>query len=233
MAWTAGGSALTDHTTFVRVLNEGSINYRGRNVDIPGRYGEYSNADKFYSGSDVLLEIGLPHDTAHSSLSTLHSLFASTGSTHVTLKRTNHAAGTVEAEVELVSTPRQTQDRFTYVFPLRRVEGVWEDTSVTTASGTAPSITTSGDQVIGDPVITFSAPGTAILVTDWGTANMEYSGTGTAIVDCGARTIVKGGASQDANFTIDQPWWFRFAPDTTVDLTATVSITVDYQNKWA
>lgn len=232
MSWTADGSALSDHTTFIRVLNEGARQSRQGNYDIPYRYGEFSDPDKYYTGSDVLLEVGLIHDSAHEHLSELQKIFGKTSS-HVVLQRTDHSAGTVRADVELLSDPRTTQNRFVYVFPLRRPDGVWEDASVTTASGTAPSITTSGDQPIGDPVITFSAPGTATLVTDWGTAVMGWAGTGTAIVDCGARTVIKGGAHQDANFTIDQPWWFRFAPDTTVNLTSSVSVTVDYRNKWA
>jgi hypothetical protein len=232
MSWTADGSALADHTTFIRVLNEGSTDRAGDNWVIPYRYGEYSNPDKFYTGSDLLVEMGIIHDSAHTHLAALNGIFGKTTS-HVTLKRTDHPAGTVQADVELTAAPRQSQDRFTYVFQLRRVDGVWEDASVTTASGTAPSITTQGDQPIGDPVITFSAPGTATLVTGWGTCVMGWAGTGTAIVDCGARTIVKGGAAQDANFTVSQPWWFRFAAKTTVNLTSTVSVTVDYRNKHA
>lgn len=229
MSWTADGSALSDHTTFVRVLDEANFAIRGGNYDIPGRFGVYRPTRKYLSGSDVLLEVGLKHTDAHDHLSSLVGMFDGL----TTLQRTDHPAGTVQADVEWAGAPRQTQNRFTYALPFYRVDGAWEDASVATASGTAPSITTTGDLPIGDMVITFSAPGTATLVdSEWGTATMEYSGTGTAIVDVGARTIVKGGANQDANFTAT-PWWFRFAPNTTVDLTSTVSLTVDYRNKWA
>lgn len=230
MSWTADGSALSDHTTFIRVLNEGARVVRGRNFDIPGRYGEHHVLEKFYSGSDVLLEVGLKHDSAHSHLSSLMGIF---GNGQTTLQRTDHPAGTVRADVELDDSPRQTQNRFTYVFPLRRADGVWEDASASQASGTAPSITTGGDAVIGDPIVTFSGPGTAVLVNDWGTANLEWAGTGTAVVDSGARTVMQGGSAVDGDWVADKKWWFRFQPDTTVDLTATVSLTVDWRNKHA
>lgn len=228
MSWTADGSALSDHTTFVRVVNEGAYTPVGGNYTIPGRYGNYRPTRKYYGQTDLLLEVGLKHDSAHSHLSSLREMFDG----YPLLARIDHPAGTVQTYVELDGGFRQTQDRFTFIIPLVRPSGVWEDASVTTASGTAPAITTSGDSPIGDMVVTFSAPGTAIYVDpDWGTATMEYSGTGTAVVDCGSRTVLKAGVSQDANFTVD-PWWVRFTPNTTVDLTSTVSVTVDYRNKW-
>lgn len=236
MAWTADGSALSDHTTFVRVLNEAATaQLRGRrNPQIPYAYGEYSVADKYYTGTTIQLEVGLIHTTADTHLSELQSMFGKTTG-YVTLQRTDHPAGTVQADVQLAQLPRQTQDRFTYLFSLRNPDGFWEDATVTSVGpGTAPSITTGGNRPIGDPVITFAGPGTAILVTAWGTANMEWNGTGTAIVDCAIpRSVTKAGAAQDNNFVINQPWWFKFAHDTTVDLTSTVDITVDYRNKHA
>jgi hypothetical protein len=229
MSWTAAGSALTDHARFIRVLNEATMEPRGGNLVIPGRYGEYAPLQKFYSGSDVILEFGLVIDNAHSHLASLMGIF----SKPVVLSRTDHPAGTVQATVNLDGGIRQTQDRFTFAFPLRRHEGAWEDAAVSTATGTSPTIATGGDQVIGDPVVTFSAPGTATLVTDFGTAVAEWAGTGTAIMDSGARTIVKGGVAQDALFEINSKYWFRFQPDTTVNLTSSVSLTVDWRNKHA
>lgn len=233
MAVTANGSALADHTTFVRFLEDGTLGqFQGANFPISYMYGEKAVADKFYRGADLLMEVGLIDDgNARGHLSAIQGMFGNTGS-FTTITRDDHHAGTVQADVELVGAPRTSQDRFTYIFQLRAVDGVWEDSVVTTVSGTAPTIVTSGDRPIGDPTITFSAPGTATLVTDWGTSNMGWEGTGTAIVRCGPRTVRKAGVLQDSLFTIDQPWWFRFAPNTTVNLTSTVSVTVDYKNKW-
>lgn len=235
MAWTADGSALADHTDFVRVVNEGGIGKRGRNRVIPGRFGLYSDPEKYWGESEILLEVGITHsdDDAVTHLFEVQKMLGASSGL-VTLKRTDHSAGTVEADVELLSNPRPTQNRFTYLFPLRNPSGFWQDTAVTTVSGASPTINTAGNRPIGDSVITFSGPGTATLINAWGTCAMEYSGTGTAIVDNGARTVTKAGGAQDANFTVDQKWWF-WLPEATsgVGLTATVSITVDFQNKHA
>lgn len=231
MSWTADGSALSDHTSMVRVLNEGSKEVKGTNLDIAGAYGEY-RTPKWYSGSDVILEFTLLDDasTPHSHMASVLGMFNGV----TVLQRTNHPAGTVRADVELTGGPRQTQNHLTYALPLRRHDGVWEDTAVTTPSaGTAPSITTLGDSEIGDPVITFAGPGTAILVNAKGTSTAEWSGTGTAIMDNSLpRSVTQGGSAVDYDFDVT-PGWFSFDPNTTVDLTATVSLTVDYRNKHA
>lgn len=235
MAWTADGSALTDHATFVRQLNVGASSKRNTNVPFPYQHGEHSTPDKFYDAADVLLEMRIIESDGdpYLHLSQLQKLFGKTTG-YTTLTQTGHVTGgTVSADVELLSDPRPTQDRFTYVFPLRNPRGFWYGPTVT-ASGTAPSITTAGDRPIDDMVITFSAPGTAIHVhTAYGTSTIGWAGTGTAIVDVGAKTVTKAGGNQDANLEVSQPWWMRFAEATTVNLTSTVSITVDYRNKYA
>lgn len=232
MAWTAAGSALSDHASFVRVLDEGGPGKRGANFVIPFRHGEYSNPDKDFTGADVLLEVGLKHDDPFTHLSAVQKLL---GNGLVTLTRDDRVnAGTVSADVELLSEPRPSQNRLVYVFPLRNPDGFWYG-PVNTASGTAPSITTGGDRPISDMVITFSAPGT-VTHTDTLTgtsATLGFSGTGTAIVDVGARTIVKAGVAQDAFLTVSKPWWIRFAPATAQTISATASVTVNYRNKWA
>lgn len=229
--WTAAGSALSDHASFVRVLTEGGPGKRGRNYEIAHRHGEYSNTDKYWEGADILLEVGLLQDTPYTHLSAIQGLFAGS----VALVRTDRTAiGTVTADVELLDSPRPTQNRLVYLFPLRNPDGFWYGPTVT-ASGTAPSITTSGDRPIGDMTVTFSAPGTATHADTVSGENavLGYTGTGTAWIDVGARTIMKAGAAQDANLYVSQPWWIRFAPNTTESVTSTVSITVQYQNKWA
>jgi hypothetical protein len=230
--WTAAGSALSDHATFVRVLGEGGPEKRSGNYPVPFRHGEYSNPDKFYTGADVMLEVGLLQDNPYQHLTALQGIF---GAGTVALQRTDRTAiGTVTADVELLDSPRPTQNRLVYLFPLRNPDGFWYGPALT-ASGTAPSIVTLGDRPIGDMILTFSAPGTATHAdTASGTnAVLGYSGTGTAIVDMGARTIVKAGVRQDAFLTVTKPWWLRFAAKTTQSLTATVSVHVSYSNKYA
>lgn len=226
MSWTADGSALSDHTTFQRVLNAGNFEPRGSNFDIPGRYGEY-RTPKRYGGSTILFEVGIIHDSAETHLSALKEMFNG----YTLLARTDHPAGTVQAYVELDSGFRETANRFTYILPLRRPAGMWEDASAHTASGTAPSITTSGDSDVDDMVVTFSAPGTATLVdSELGTATYEWAGSGTAIMDCGARTVMQGGSAVDYDFTVTG-FWPVFRPEDTPSFTATASMTVDWRNK--
>lgn len=234
MAWTADGSALSDHADFVRVLSEGGAAKRGSNLEVPGHHGEWSNFDKPYSGADILLEVGLKKTDTYQHLSAVQGLLGKTTG-FVTLARTDSYRGTVEAEVELLGSPSPSQNRFTYVFQLRNHLGFWQDTSVTTASGTAPSITTTGDRPIDDMVVTFAGPGTAIHVdAGWGTSTLEWQGAGTAIFDMSLpRSVVKGGVNAEGSAVVSSEWWLRFAPATTQDLTATVSLTVDYRNKWA
>lgn len=232
-AWKAAGSALSDHADFVRLLNEGGSGKRGGNPTVPYRHGEFSDGDKWYQPADLLLEVGIKSTSAYTHLSELQKLFNGTNGL-VTLQRVTPYSGTVQAEVEMLGSPSPTQNRFVYVFPLTIPSGFWKDAAVTTQSGTAPAITTSGDRPIDDMVITFSAPGSATHTDENGTTSViAWEGTGTAIVDCGARTVTKAGASQDANLTITQPWWWRFTPGAAQSITSTVSITVDYRNKWA
>jgi hypothetical protein len=82
-------------------------------------------------------------------------------------------------------------------------------------------------------VITFSAPGSATHTANSVASVIAWDGSGTAIVDCGARTVIKGGAAQDANLTITQPWWWRFSPGAAQSISSSVSITVDWRNRWA
>lgn len=234
MSWSADGSALADHTDFVRLLSEGGAGKRGSNLDIAGAHGEWSDYDKPYNGSDLLLEVGLKKTDSRMHLSELQKMFGKTTG-FVTLTRVDSYHGTVNAEVELLNPPQPTQDRFTYMFALRNHQGFWEDAAVTTVSGTAPAITTSGDRPINDMVVTFSGPGTATHIqTGWGTSTLEWAGSGTAVFDMALpRSVTKGGVNAEGSAVVSDEWWLRFAPNTTQNLTSTVSITVDYKNKWS
>jgi len=234
MSWTADGSALADHTTFVRVLNEGGNAKRGINPTVGYRDGEWSTAVKYYGGADILLEVGLIHSDAQTHLSELKKMLGkSTGL--VTLQRTDHAGGTVEAEVELLTAfPTPTQDRFTYLFPLRNPKGFWKDASYSTASGTSFNVTTSGDRPVDDAIITFSAAGSVTRAdAAYGTATIAYGGAGTAVVDCGQRTVTSGGSAVDADLEVSDPFWLRLREDATNAITATASVTIQWKNSWA
>lgn len=230
---TADGSALSDHADFVRVLSEGGSGKRGPSPVIPYRHGELAIGDRWYDSVDLLLEVGVKKTSSYQHLSELQKMLGKPNGL-VTLQRTTDNAGTVEALTYLSGAPSPTQNRFVYVFPLRIPSGSWRDASVSTVSGTSPSVTTLGDRPIDDMVITFSAPGTATHTDENGTtSSIEWAGTGTAVVDCGARTVKKAGANQDANIVIGQPWWWRFTPGAAQSISATASVTVDWRNKWA
>ena len=234
MSWTADGSALSDHTDFVRVINEGGPGKRGANLNVSGANGEWSDYDKPYTGADILLEVGLKHDSTYQHLSELKKLFGKPNG-FVTLQRVDDHRGTIEADVELLNSPQPTQDRFTYLFQLRNPEGFWKDATVTTVSGNPPSITTSGDMPIDDMVVTFSGPGTATHTdSGWGTASLEWEGSGTAIFTMSKpRSVVKGGVNAEGSAIISDEWWWRFTPGEAQSISTSVSITVDYRNKWA
>lgn len=232
-AWSADGSALSDHASFVRVRSEGGAPKRGSNQVVPFRHGRYAEPDKWYDSADLFLEIGLKQDDGYQHLSELQKMLGKTTGL-VTLQRVTPYAGTVEALVEMIGDPSPTQNRFVYLFPLSIPSGFWRASTVSSASGTAPSITTSGDRPIDDMIVTFAAPGTATHTNENGVVSrLVWAGTGTAIFDCGARTIIKAGANQDANGYPTQAWWWRFTPDTTQTVTATASVTVQWRNKWA
>ena len=234
MAWTADGSALLDHATFVRQVNVGASSKRNTNLMFAYMDGEYSPAQKFYTGADVLLEVGVINsdDNTYYHLSQLQKMLGKSSGL-VTLTQTDHvSAGTVSADVELLSDPRPTQDRFTYIFPLRNPEGSWYG-GVNTAFGTTPSITTGGDRPINDMIITFSAAGTASHVHAFGTSSLEWAGSGTAIVDVGAKTVVQGSSYVDADFVPSDPWWWRFAEASSISVSSSVSITVNWRNRFA
>jgi len=109
MSWTADGSALSDHTDAVRLLTEGGNAKRGDNSLVGYRDGEWSTPVKYYQGADVLLECVLKKTDAHTHLSELQKMLGKSAG-RVSLQRDDHPAGTVVAEVELLSPPVPTQD---------------------------------------------------------------------------------------------------------------------------
>ena len=233
MTWTADGSALADHANFVRVLNEGGSGKRGSNPLIPYRHGEWSDGDKWFDSVDLLLEVGVKDTDSFLHLSALQKMLSKPNKL-VTLQRVTANAGTVEALAEMLGNPNPTQNRFVYVFPMRVPSGSWRSSTVSSASGSTPTVVTIGDRPIDDMIVTFSAPGSATHTDENGvTSVIGWQGTGTAVVDCGARTVKKAGANQDANLYISQPWWWRFTPGATQTITSTASITVQWRNKWA
>lgn len=211
---------------------------RGDNIIIPHKHGELSVPDKYFAGSDVMLELFLPSDTNDAGAQALSELAERLSSQSlVTVSQADPHRGNIRARVELMTDPTPTQNEFVYLFGLRNPSGFWEDVTASTASGNPPAITTSGDRPIQDMVITFSGPGFLQHTDPLGqVSRIEVeagAGAGTYVLDVGAGTIVKGSTPQDEFFVHTQPWVMKFQPDSAQSLTSDVSVTVDYRNKWS
>ena len=233
---TIDGITGVDWSRFIKWTG-GSL--RGSNPIIGYRDGEYSDFDKWWSGADVLLEVGLKATadaTAAQALSDIQELFGSFGAK--TVQYADPALGNLRALTELLTEPTATQNRFVYLFPLRNPKGVWEDVSASNAaSANPPVVTTLGDRPIDDMVLTAAGPGFLEHTDSQGRTSRVTidagAGAGIYIVDCGARTVKKAGADQDAFLTVDQPWWMRFEPNLAQSFTSDVAWEVDWRNKWA
>jgi hypothetical protein len=237
-AISVGGTALSTLVEASRFLKYTSGQRRGNNIEIPSMHGTYYVSDKYFTENDVLLEVFLPSDTtdaAAEALSALAELFSS--QSLVVVQQTDPDRGSIRARVELVTDPSSTQNPFVYLFGLRNPSGFWEDVSASQAIGNPPSVTTLGDRPISDMILTFAGTGYLEHTDPLGQVARitidAAAGAGTYVVDCGARTVKKAGVDQDAFLTLTQPWWMKFQPGAAQSLTSTVSVTVDWRNKWS
>ena len=238
MSVTVDGTALVPtHARFARILRQTHGFKRGQNLIVPHRHGEWSDPDKWFTAATYQLEVGLLLEDTSEHLSEVARLLGKATGRPV-ISYVDPYKGTVRASVELLSEPVPTQDRFTYLFSLRNPKGFWEDNTATSVGpSTTPAITTLGDRPVDDMIVTFAGPGTATHTDENGITSLltidAGAGAGTYVVDCGARTVKKAGAHQDAYLTVSQPWWWRFSPDAAQTISSTVNITVEYRNKWA
>lgn len=232
----ADGVDLLTYASFVRLLGEGGPDRRLQTAVIPGRSGQHADIRPYYDAANFDLEIGLRGTEGFTNLSAITRLLGKPFGL-VTLERDTPNAGTIEALVQLASRPQPSQNEFTYIFPMYCPAGVWRTKAVSTATGTAPTVVTSGDRPIHDMVITLSAPGTASYTDTGGKLHTltidAAAGAGIYVIDVGARTVKKSGVAQDRYLTVGSEEWMIFEPDTTIGITGTVSITVDWHDKWA
>lgn len=211
---------------------------RGGNLEIPHQHGEYFVPDKYFANSDVLLEVFLPSNTTSAAANTLSDIAAHLSSQSlVTVAQSDPYRGNIRALVEMMTDPVPTQNEFVYLFGLRLPSGFWESVTASQAVGNPPSVTTGGDRPISDMTLTFSGPGYLEHTDSLGQVSRVTidagAGAGTYIVDVGAKTVKKGGADQDAYLTVTQAWWMKFQPGGSQSLTSSVSVTVDWRNKWS
>lgn len=235
---TVGGTALSTVFASSRFLKYTSGIRRGDNLLIPSQHGTYYVQDKYFDESDVLIEVTLPMTTTATAAEALSDMAALLSDQDlVVVSQVDPHRGSIRARVELVTDPVPTQNNLTYLFGLRNPSGFWEDVTASQAVGNPPSVTTGGDRPISDMILTFSNTGylehtdslgqVARVTIDAG------AGAGTYIVDCGARTVKKAGADQDAFLTVTQPYWMKFQPGVAQSFTSSVSVTVDWRDKWA
>lgn len=237
-AVTVGGTALSTLVDHARFMKYTSGQRRGSNIELPSKHGTLFVPDKYFSESDVLIEVFLPSNTTDAGAQALSDLaLLLSDQDLVTVTQDDPHRGTIRARVELVTDPVPTQNEFVYLFGLRNPSGFWEDNVADTAVGNPPSVTTSGDRPIDDMTLTFSGPGYLEHTDSLGQVSRVTidagAGAGTYIVDVGAKTVTKGGADQDAYLTVTQPWWMKFQPGVAQSLTSSVSVTVDWRNKWS
>lgn len=213
--------------------------YRGQNLVLPYRHGEYYVPDKYFSNADVMLEVFLPSDTidaAAEALSEIQALL--TSQSLVVVSQVDPHRGNIRARVELATEPVPSQNDFVYLFALNNPSGFWEDvTASTAASATPPVVTTGGDRPVDDMVLTFAGPGTLTHTDELGVVSEitidAAAGAGTYVVDVGAGSVTKTGANQDEFLTVTQPWWMKFSPGAAQDLDSDVAVAVSWRNKWA
>lgn len=230
------GTGIASYVRSAKFLTFATGHKRGANLTIPHRHGEHSDPDKWFTAVDLLLEAVLKFDTPEQHLDDLALLFGKTSGL-TTVQQTDPNKGDIRAQVELLADPFPGQQPLVWLFPLRNPKGFWEAVVASSATGTPPSVTTGGNRPIDDMVLTFSGPGYAEHTDENGVVSRvtvdAAAGAGTYIVDCGARTVTKAGAPQDAYLTITQPWWMRFSPAAAQILASDVNVAVEWRSKWA
>lgn len=229
-------STLVVHSRFVKWT--GGMK-RGNNLDIPYKHGQFYVPDKYFGASDVMLEVFLPSDTTDAgaeALSEIQKLLSN--QTLVVVEQVDPFRGNIRANVELLTEPTQTANQFVWLFPLAMPSGFWEDvTASAAAAGTPPTVVTGGDRPIDDMTFNFAGPGYLEHTDAIGTVSRitidAGAGAGTYNVDVGRGTVLKGGVPQDQWVSVTQPWWMKWAPDSSISLTSTVSVSAAWRNKWA
>lgn len=216
---------------------------RQADVVIPYRHGNLFVPDKYFTDSDVLLELFLPggsNAAAAEALSEVALLFAS--QSEVAVQQDDPHRGTIEALVQMITDPIATQDRFTYLFGLNLPSGFWRTVAQSTATGNPPAVTTGGDRPVDDMVLTFAGVGFIEHTDPLGqVARVEIEsgagGTPPYVVDVGAGTVVDSGAGtpnkKDEFLVVTQEYWMKFQPGAAQSFTSNVSVTVDWHDKWA
>src|SRR5690606_28358482 len=170
-------------------------------------------------------------------LSELKLLFGQPGLKYLTRVAPDY--GEVRAEFEMIGAPVLGEQRHVYYWPLRIPSGSWQDASVSTASGSPPSVTTKGNRRIHDPELVFAAAATFTYTAGDGTEYQVGVAAGPTLPVTISQANGAGTAGDDNSadaspyVTLTQPSVMVFDPDATLSLAATGSVTANWRNRWA
>lgn len=139
--------------------------------------------------------------------------------------------------VRLVGEPMMT-GRNEYVFPLRSRIGGFQNVSAASASGSPPTVVTSGTKPISDATLVFSAAGTYELTWPNGRKFTIVAASGptypVTINLEGRDPVITDNASANASGAVSfsDPSYLILPAGTTLSHTATVSVTLSWRNLW-
>lgn len=154
------------------------------------------------------------------------------------LYRTAPNAGDQQAPCRLAGRPFVGDLRHIYHFPLTVPSGSWQQAgTISTATGSPPAVTTSGDRRIWDPTIVLSGAQTFTLTDADGTVYTIVAAAGPTYpvtIDVGAGTILDdNGADARGDITFDHDAWCRIAANSTPTISAPSGATIQWRDRWA
>ena len=246
MVWdyaiTADGVDLSDYCERVVVVTEGMANREDSNFKIPGLEGEMSFPNKLWDAGNVILVSFLrysdpdgliTHDDGspghvYDNLSAMKAIFGKNG--QVALRRTAPSFGVNEMLVELIQGPNEGSFPANQIWVLKAPKPFWRGVDLVTVTVDDPTHTPLGDAPVDDMVVTFGGNGRVDIDGEW----IEMAGTsGTTVVDCGARTIIKAAAPNDRFFNCFSDRWLRLHGGQVSNINFTGTVTsLAYYPKW-
>lgn len=238
------GTTLLTYASAVIIDDEGGGGREGINLHVPGKDGERADNEKTYAAWDIPIRTvlrwtnasgGITHANgadghAFENFANLKRLF---GLPLFEFSRIDPHAGLVNARLELLAKPVRGEQRHVYIWICRMVDGSWEADAASTATGNPPTVTVGGSRRVS-PTITFSGAGSVTVTDASGVVSVltALAGSFPLVVNCATLRVTQGGSPAPGRITATQPWWIRMDPGA-VSIGSTVSVTVDWFNRWA
>jgi hypothetical protein len=239
---------LADVATFATIEDEVPSPYSDIGVQVPGRDGITFDDEAPFSPLVATLRVHLRWTDETGAVNhadgeaghiyeNLSLLKREINKAAPTLTRTVPHIGDVRAVVKSNTPGFVGRQRQVYVFPLTVPSGSWQTVTESSAVGNPPAVVTSGDRVIFDPIIIFSAASTVTVTNPDGS---EYQITAAAgptypvTVDVGAGTVLaSGGADARGDVSFTELAWCRLQQASTITVVTTASTTIKWRNRWA